>query len=117
MVRLDTRNKRLFDNVKLIARNAFYQALRPFKHAYNNYRDDHVFFRTLTQADGVLVETAEQVEAHLFPTANYPPKLEKIVTEFLTKLNATTPLMPDDSGRTLRFRLAEKSGLQVAIVP
>ncbi|MGH7960093.1 MAG: putative transposase [Opitutaceae bacterium] len=117
MVRLDTRNKRLFDSVKLIARNAFHQAFRPFKRADNNYRDDHVRFRTLSQADGVLVETAEQVEAHLLPTANYPPKLEKIVTEFLAKLNATTPLMPDDSGRILRFPPAEKSGLQVAIVP
>ena len=56
MVRLDTRNKRLMDSLKLIARNAFYRALRPFKTAYNNYRDDHELFRNLTQADGVLVE-------------------------------------------------------------
>ena len=41
MVRLDTRNKRLMDSLKLIARNAFYRALRPFKTAYNNFRDDH----------------------------------------------------------------------------
>jgi hypothetical protein len=37
MVRLDTRNKRLRDSLKLIARNAFHQALDPFKTAYNNY--------------------------------------------------------------------------------
>ncbi len=43
-VRLDTRNKRLLDSLKLIARNAFYQALQPFKTAYNNYRDDHELF-------------------------------------------------------------------------
>jgi len=35
MVRLDTRNKRLLDSLKLIARNAFYQALQPFKSAFN----------------------------------------------------------------------------------
>jgi hypothetical protein len=63
MVRLDTRNKQLMDSLKLIARNAFYQALQPFKTAYNNYRDDHEMFRNLTQADGVLIESAEQVEA------------------------------------------------------
>lgn len=110
-------SKRLLDSVKLIARNAFYQALGLFKRAYNNYRDDHALFRNLTQADGVLIETAEHVEAHLLPTANHPPKLEKILQELLAKFNATAPLMPDGSGRALRLRLAEKSGLQVAIGP
>ena len=79
MVRLDTRNKRLLDRLKLIARNAFYKTLQPFKSAYNNYRDDQELFRNLTQADGVLSESAEQVEAYLLPTVNYPPALEKIV--------------------------------------
>ena len=65
MVRLDTRNKQLLDSLRLIARNAFYQTLQPFKTAYNNYRDDHELFRNLTQADGVLVESEEQVEAYL----------------------------------------------------
>jgi hypothetical protein len=59
MVRLDTSNKRLLDSLKLITRNAFYQALQPFKSAYNNYRDDHELFRNLTQADGVLSESTD----------------------------------------------------------
>jgi hypothetical protein len=117
MVRLDTRNKRLLDSLKLIARNAFYQALQPFKTAYNNYRDDHELFRNLTQADGVLVESAHQVEAHLLPTVNYPPALRKIVSARLTEINAQDPKMPDGSGRRLRLHLGEKAGLQVAIVP
>ena len=116
MVRLDTRNKRLLDSLKLIARNAFYRALQPFKRAYNNYRDDHELFRNLTQADGVLVEKAEQVEAYLLPTVNYPPKLEKIVQGLLAELNAIDLQMPDGSGRRLRLHLGEKSDLQVAIV-
>jgi hypothetical protein len=115
MVRLDTRNKRLMDSLKLIARNAFYQALGPFKKAYNNYRDDHELFRNLTQADGVLVDTAEHVEAYLLPTVNYPPKLDHIVKGLLAELNATNPLMPDGSGRRLRLHLGDKPGLQVAI--
>jgi transposase-like protein len=115
-VRLDTRNKRLLDSLKLIARNAFYQALRPFKTAYNNYRDDHELFRNLTHADGVLVESADQVEGYLLPTVNYPPIIEKIVNELLAQFNAQNPKMPDGSGRRLRLRLGQKTGLQIAIV-
>jgi hypothetical protein len=116
MVRLDTRNKRLMDSLKLIARNAFYRALRPFKTADNNYRDDHELFRNLTQADGVLVGSTQQVEVYLLPTVNYPPKLEKIVSGLLAQINATQPIMPDGSGRRLRLHPGEKTGLQVAIV-
>lgn len=116
MVRLDTRNKRLLDSLKLIARNAFYQALAPFKTAYDNYRDDHELFRNLTRADGVLAESADQVDAYLLPTVNYPPAIEKIVRELLTRINGIDPRMPDGSGRRLRLHLGEKTGLQIAIV-
>ena len=116
MVRLDTRNKRLLDSLKLIARNAFYQALQPFKTAYNNYRDDHELFRNLTQADGILVESAQRVEVYLLPTVNYPPKLVNIVVRRLAEINAEDPTMPDGSGRRLRLNLGEKTGLQIAIV-
>lgn len=115
-VRLDTRNKRLLDSLKLIARNAFYQALQPFKAAYNNYRDDHELFRNLAQADGVRVESADQVEAYLLPTVNYPPVVAKIIKPLLARFNALDPKMPDGSGRRLRLHLGQKTGLQVAIV-
>jgi hypothetical protein len=116
MVRLDTRNKRLLDSLKIIARNTFCQALQPFKSAYNNYRDDHELFRNLTQADGVLCESADQVEAYLLPTVNYPPGLEKIVSRLLRDCNGKDLKMPDGSGRRLRLHLGQKHGLQVAIV-
>jgi hypothetical protein len=116
MVRLDTRNKRLLDSLKLIARNAFYQALAPFKTAYDNYRDDHELFRNLTQSDGVLAELADQVDAYLLPTVNYSPAIEKIVSELLTEINRKDPRMPDGSGRRLRLHLGQKTGLQVAII-
>jgi transposase len=116
MVRLDTRNKRLLDSLKLMARNAFYQALEPFKIAYDNYRDDHELFRNLTQADGVLAESAGQVDAHLLPTVNYPPAIEKIVVELLTQINGKDPRMPDGSGRRLRLHLGQKTDLHIAIV-
>jgi hypothetical protein len=116
MVRLDTRNKRLLDSLKLIARNAFYQALEPFKTAYDNHRDDHELFRNLTQADGVLADSADQVDAYLLPTVNYPPAIETIVLELLTQINGKDPRMPDGSGRRLRLHLGQKTGLQIAIV-
>jgi hypothetical protein len=116
MVRLDTRNKRLLDSLKLMARNAFYQALAPFKTAYDNYRDDHELFRNLTLADGILAESAEQVDAYLLPTVNYPPAIEKIVCQLLREINAKDPTMPDGSGRPLRLHLGKKTGFQIGIV-
>lgn len=115
MCRLDTRNKSVMDCLKVIARNAFYRALQPFKEAYNNYRDDHELFRNLTQCDGVLVETDQQVDAYLLPTVNYAPKLEKIITQVLQQINTTDPKMPDGSKRQLRLHLAKKEGIQLAM--
>ena len=114
-VRLDTRSKALMDALKLLARNAFYAALAPFQEAYDNYRDDHVLFRNLTRAHGLLIEHGDEVEVLLNPTANYPPKLTRIVHDMLEQINATGPLMPDGSGRRLRFRLAENEHIQLAI--
>jgi hypothetical protein len=81
------------------------------------YRDDHELLRNLTRADGVLVESDEQVQAYLLPTVNYPPALEKIVRGLLTEINDQDPKMPDGSGRRLRLKLGEKTGLQIAIAP
>ena len=116
-VRLDTRNKMLMDMLKLIARNAFYKEFAPFKRMYDNYRDDHALFRNLTHAHGLVFQRSDSVEAVLFPTAHHPPKLRRIVEVLLDEINATNPLMPDGSGRFLRFQLGEKSGIKLAVVP
>jgi len=114
-VRLNTQNKQLMDVLKLMARNAFYAALEPFQQSYDNYRDDHALFRNLTQAHGVLIERGDEVEVLLTPTANYAPKVRRIVSEYLEQINAARPSMPDGSGRRLRFRLAEEAHIQLAI--
>jgi len=114
-VRLNTRSKKLMDLLKLIARNAFYDALEPFKTLYDNYRDDHTLFRNLTQAPGVLIEEGGQVHVLLYPTTNYAPRTERTVNTFLDQLNATSPLMPDGSGRRLHFRLGQEAGIELAI--
>jgi hypothetical protein len=64
----------------------------------------------------VLVESPDRVEAHLLPTVNHPPAIEKILTNLLAEFNAKDPKMPDGSGRRLRLQLGKKTGLQIAIV-
>ena len=117
MVRLDPEKKRLMDGLRVIARNAFYKTLQPFKKAYNNYRDDHDQFRQLTQASGVLEVGTQQIVAHLMPQVNYPPYLRRILTTVLEGINAQQPVLPDGSGRTLKLRLAERSEMKLSIHP
>lgn len=117
MVRLDPEKKRLMDSLRVIARNVFYQALAPFKKAYNNYRDDHDQFRQLTQASGVLEVGAELVTAHLMPRVHYPPQVRRIIATVLDGINARDPVLPDGSGRRLRLRLGQRSEMQLSIHP
>jgi hypothetical protein len=117
MVRLDPEKKRLMDSLRVIARNVFYQALQPFKKAYNNYRDDHDQFRQLTQASGVLEAGAKQVVAHLMPRVNYPPQVRRILTKVLEAINAQQPVLPDGSGCALKLRLADRSEMKLSIQP
>jgi len=112
--RLDVSSKKVMDALKLIARNAFYQSLQPFREKYNNYRDDHALFRNLTRAHGVMIAGENQVEVQIFPTAHYPPALRSIVENLFRQINADTPRMPDGSGRRIIFRLGEKAGIELA---
>ena len=115
MVRLDTGNNTLMDAIKITARNLFYRALAPFKAAYNNYRDDHDYFRQLSQSAGVLRWTGTEIEVHLVPTVNYAPKLRKIIDRVLQDLNASELTLPDGSGRKLRLRLTRKEQIEVRV--
>jgi hypothetical protein len=71
--KLNTAPKKIYDALKLIARNAFYNELAPFKKSYDNYRDDHVLFRNLTHAPGLLTSSGNQLTAILHPTAPFSP--------------------------------------------
>jgi hypothetical protein len=115
MVRMNLANKTLMDAIKISARNLFYRLLAPFKAAYDNYRDDHDYFRKLTQCHGVLRWTGTELEVHLVPQVNYPPKLWKIITAQLVQLTATGLTLPDGSGRPLRLRLTRKEQISVRI--
>ena len=115
-VRLDTHSKQLMDATKIIARNAFYKMLQPFKEMYNNYRDDHVLFRSLTRSNGLLRQRGDTVEIILLPTPHYPPKIRAIVESLLNDLNNEKFKMPDGSGRQIELNLGEKNGFKLAIV-
>lgn len=115
MVRMDLRNKTLMDAIKITARNLFYRLFEPFKVAYDNYRDDHDYFRELTQCDGVLRYTGTEIEVHLVPQVNYQPKLRNIITARLDQINAGGLTLPDGSGRPLRLLLTRKEQISVRI--
>ncbi len=117
MVRLEPEKKRLMDSLRVIARNVFYQALQPFKKAYNNYRDDHGQFRQLTQASGVLEVCSDQIVVHLMPRVNYPPRVRRILATVLDAINAQKPVLPDGSSRPLKLRLAHRSEMKLSIQP
>ena len=115
MVRMDPNKKRLMDCLRVIARNVFYAALAPFKKAYNNYRDDHDQFRQLTQASGVLEVRPEQIVVHLLPRVNYSPQLRRIIGQRLDQINDQQPVLPDGSGRQLKFRLARRTEMKLSM--
>ncbi len=112
--RLDVSSKKLMDVLKLIARNSFYKALKPFKEKYNNYRDDHAIFRNLTRADGIAISHEEHVEVYLYPTTHYPPKLRNIIEELFQQINANEPRMLDGTRRKIIINLGEKTGIKLA---
>lgn len=115
MVRLEPGQKRLMDLLRILARHAFYAALAPFKKACDNYRDDHDYFRHLTQASGVLEVQPEQIGVHLMPRVNYPPQLRRVIRGVLDQLNLQRPRLPDGRGRPLKFRLGRRSELQRSV--
>jgi len=95
------------EGIKILARNLFTIQFQPFKDAYDNYRDDHVLFRHLTQAHGFLRDHGTYVEVVLFPAACFQPKVIGIINAMLDKLNSEQLVMPDHSERTLHFRLID----------
>ncbi len=111
--KINTDAKKLYDALKLIARNAFYQALAPFKKSYDNYRDDHVIFRNLTRAPGLLTRTGNEQKAILYPTAPHPPARRKLIEELLDQLNQTGLILPDGSGHPIQLELGERRELNL----
>ena len=113
--KLNTDSKKVYDALKLIARNAFYTALAPFKKSYDNYRDDHTLFRNLTHAPGLLTFNGIELKAILYPTAPHPPARRKLIEELFEEINQSGLLLPDGSGRRIQLQLGQKEGIELAI--
>jgi len=113
MVKMEGQCKRLMDVLRITVRNLFYQALQPFKKAYNNYRDDHDYFRKLTQSPGVIDVRAQEIVIHLMPRTNYGGELRKAVIQTLEAINALGLEHPCRPGRKLRFRLGQRSEMEL----
>ena len=105
-VKIDTAPKSLMDSLRLIARNQFYAALQSFKTQYDNFRDDHDYFRKLTQSSGLLRWNGTELEVHLTPRVNYQPSLKKILQRVLENCTRQELTLPDGSGRKLSFHLS-----------
>lgn len=113
MVKMDGQCKRLMDVLRITVRNLFYQALQPFKKAYDNYRDDHDYFRKLTQSPGVMEVGAQEIVIHLMPRTNYGGELRKAVIQTLDGTNAQGLEHPCLPGRKLKFRLGQRSEMEL----
>ena len=113
MVKMDGQCKRLMDVLRITVRNLFYQALQPFKKAYDNYRDDHDYFRKLTQSPGVMEVRAQEIVVHLMPRTNYGGELRKAVIQTLDGTNALGLEHPCLPGRKLKFRLGQRSEMEL----
>ena len=103
--KLDTSKKAVMDSVKILARNMFYKQLRPFKAAYDNFRDDHMLFRHLTRSPGLIRETDNSVEIILIPQACFPPKVISIFNSILETFNHSEQLLPDGKQKKLTIHL------------
>ena len=113
MVKMEGQCKRLMDVLRITVRNLFYQALQPFKKAYDNYRDDHDYFRKLTQSPGVMEVRAQEIVIHLMPRTNYGGELRKAVIQTLEGINALGLEHPCRPGRKLKFRLGQRSEMEL----
>ena len=103
--KLDTNTKTFLDAIKILARNIFYLSFQPFKQKYDNYRDDHVLFRSLTQSGGTMKLKNGEWIVTLNPTIEYPKKIRKIIKEALHEINILSPEIPDGSEKKIRIAI------------
>lgn len=86
-LRIDTRKKAYMDMIRISCRNIFYGLLGVFRPLYDNYRDDHMVLRELTRSMGIVKKRDGQVIIELLPAMEFPPKVRRIVREFLQHMN------------------------------
>lgn len=116
-VRLCGERKYLMDVIKITARNTFYEAFAPFREAYDNYRDDHVWFRHLSYSAGVIAPAADgasPLQCSLIGVADFPKTLRKVICQILEKMNRSIPRLLDGSRRQIQLVLGSKATIELA---
>ncbi len=115
-VRLTGDRKFLMDVIKLTSRNIFYKGLAPFKEKYNNYRDDHVWFRHLTQSPGLIEQTRSgELNCQLISIADYPAQVRRVIETILNDITQNGANLLDGAGRKVTLTLGTKSTVGNAI--
>ncbi len=84
-VRLNTARKAFMDALRISCRNLFYQASAPFRHRYDNHRDDHDRYRALLRSAGIITQNERGIEICLLPDMDMPPKVRKIIDKYLAE--------------------------------
>ena len=114
-VKMKGSRKRLMDTLKILARNFFYTLLSPFKADYDNYRDDHVLFRSLTTSGGLIEADEAEVRGYLVLEPDYPRAIRRLLEKYLRDWNEKSPKFPDGSNRPVTLKLITAKGFQVAL--
>jgi len=112
-VKMHGANKLLMDVLKILARNAFYIRSESFREGYDNLRDDHVIFRSLTLSGGWIEASEEIVTAHLLPEPDYPKHQRKLLEHDLQQFTAAGHKFPDGSERPLEVKFADPTGIEI----
>jgi len=102
-IRLDLRKKQILDQLKIIARNIFYNAVSEFKMFYGNLRDLHAVLRQLSQSPGFLIFHKDEV--HVYLCCSFTGKAQQAVKHFLDYLNERNIKMVDNTNRSIKFYL------------
>ena len=74
-----------------------------------------ITFANSLESPGVLEVSSEEILVHLFPRTNYGGSLRRIVNQTLATLNEQQLEHPRLPGRRLRFRLAQRSELDLSV--
>ena len=107
---LDTSRKAVIDMCRIIARNSFYSRAKDFRRIYNNYRDDHDIFRTMTEAPGSISMEGGNVIIRLWPPAEYAIAEKERIDAFLILMSTKlTQWMKNQTTLDLSVSLVLKS--------
>ena len=87
--KLMTAPKQYMDIVKICVRNVYFSAFEEFREQFNNFRIDHVVFRTLIQSPGRIETDNGKTTISLYPAITLQPKEKVLVNKYLEKVSET----------------------------